>query len=388
MHKIKVYNNVSEKILSTNLEPEKYSYSADMEGYDAILVRSAKLHDVEFPESLQCIARAGAGVNNIPLEKCAEKGIVVFNTPGANANAVKELVICALLLSARKIVQGANWAKTLEGKEDAAALAEKGKSNYGGSEIYGKTLGVIGLGAIGIRVANAAEDLGMDVVGYDPFLSVNGAVSLSRKVKYVKELDELLAQCDYITLHLPANDKTKGMINAATIEKMKDGVHLVNFARGELVNDNDLLQALESKKIATYVSDFVNNTLIGLENAVCLPHLGASTAESEENCATMAVNEVKEYLETGNIKNSVNYPEMNVLYEGGYRIAFLHKNLPNTLASILSITDSNVAKLGNRSKGEYASTIIDLDDKPTAEKLEKLKEIEGMISVREIQINS
>lgn len=386
MHKIKVYNNVSEKILSSNLDADKYTYSADMEDYDAILVRSAKLHDVEFADSLKCIARAGAGVNNIPLDKCAEKGIVVFNTPGANANAVKELVICGLLLSARKIVQGANWAKTLEGKEDAATLAEKGKANYGGSEIRGKTLGVIGLGAIGIKVANAAEDLGMDVVGYDPFLSVNAALSLSRKVKYVKELDELLAASDYITLHLPANAKTKGMINADAISKMKDGAHLVNFARGELVNEEDLVVALESKKIATYVSDFVSNALIGQENAVLLPHLGASTEESEENCATMAVDEVRNYLETGNITNSVNYPQMNVIYEGGHRIVLLHKNLPNTLSAILSITDSNVGKLGNRSKGEYACTIIDIDDKPTEEKLAKLMEIEGMISVREVVI--
>lgn len=385
MNKIKVYNKISDKFLNT-LDPAKYSYSADMEEYDAILVRSAKLHDVEFPSSLKCIARAGAGVNNIPLDKCAEKGIVVFNTPGANANAVKELVICGLLLSARKIVQGANWARTLEGNEDAAALAEKGKSNFAGSEIRGKTLGVIGLGAIGIKVANAAEDLGMDVVGYDPFLSVDAALSLSRKVKYVKELDELLAVSDYITLHLPANAKTKGMINADAIEKMKDGVHMVNFARGELVNEADFIPALESGKIATYVSDFVSSAMLQCENAVLLPHLGASTEESEANCATMAVSEVKNFLEYGIIKNSVNYPEMNVSYEGGYRIFMLHKNLPNTLASILGITKSNVAKLGNRSKGEYACTILDIDDKPTKEQLDDLMTIEGMISVREIII--
>lgn len=385
MHKIKVYNNVSEKVLS-HLDESKYTYSADMENYDAILVRSAKLHDVEFDPNLKCIARAGAGVNNIPLDRCAENGIVVFNTPGANANAVKELVICGLLLSARKVVQGANWAKTLEGKEDAAALAEKGKANYGGGEIRGKTLGVVGLGAIGIRVANAAEDLGMDVVGYDPYLSVEAALSLSRKVKYVKDLDELLAASDYITLHLPANAKTKGMINADAIEKMKDGVHLVNFARGELVNEADLMVALESKKVETYVSDFVSSNMLHLENAVLLPHLGASTEESEERCATMAVDEVREYLETGNIRNSVNFPNMNVTYEGGHRILLLHKNLPNTLSAILSITDSNVAKLGNRSKGDYACTILDIDDKPSKEQLEKLMGIEGMISVREIEI--
>ena len=385
MNNIKVYNNISDKILS-NLDETKYAYSADMENYDAILVRSAKLHDVEFPASLKCIARAGAGVNNIPVDKCAEKGIVVFNTPGANSNAVKELVMCALILASRNIVQGANWAKTLEGKEDCAALAEKGKANFAGTEIQGKTLGIIGLGAIGIKVANAAEDMGMHVIGYDPFLSVDAAVSLSRKVKYVKELEELFAACDYISLHVPANAKTKGMINAAAIETMKDGVRILNFARGELVNEPDMAAALKSGKVAAFVSDFVSNELFGLENVVLLPHLGASTSESEENCATMAVDEVKNYLETGKIKNSVNYPDMNVSYEGGHRILMLHKNLPNTLSAILAITDSNVAKMGNRSKGEFACTILDIDDKPSAEQIEKLAGIEGMITVREIVI--
>ena len=385
MNNIKVYNNISDKILS-NLDETKYAYSADMENYDAILVRSAKLHDVEFPASLKCIARAGAGVNNIPVDKCAEKGIVVFNTPGANSNAVKELVMCALILASRNIVQGANWAKTLEGKEDCAALAEKGKANFAGTEIQGKTLGIIGLGAIGIKVANAAEDMGMHVIGYDPFLSVDAAVSLSRKVKYVKELEELFAACDYISLHVPANAKTKGMINAAAIETMKDGVRILNFARGELVNEPDMAAALKSGKVAAFVSDFVSNELFGVDNVVLLPHLGASTSESEENCATMAVDEVKNYLETGKIKNSVNYPDMNVSYEGGHRILMLHKNLPNTLSAILAITDSNVAKMGNRSKGEFACTILDIDDKPSAEQIEKLAGIEGMITVREIVI--
>ena len=385
MNKIKVYNKISDKILS-NLDANKYAYSDDMENYDAILVRSAKLHDVEFPSTLKCIARAGAGVNNIPVDKCAEQGIVVFNTPGANSNAVKELVMCGLILSSRKVVQGINWAKTLEGKEDCAALAEKGKGNFGGHEIVGKTLGIVGLGAIGIKVANAAEDMGMDVIGYDPFLSVDGAVSLSRKVKYVKELDDLFAQCDYISLHVPANAKTKGMINANSIANMKDGVRILNFARGELVNNADMAEALKSGKVAAFVSDFVNNELFGVENAILLPHLGASTEESEVNCATMAVREVKDFLETGKIKNSVNFPDMNVSYEGGHRILMLHKNLPNTLSAILDITNSNVAKLGNRSKGEFACTIIDIDDKPNADQLAKLAAMEGMISVREIEI--
>ena len=380
MNKIKVYNKISDKILS-NLDANKYVYSDDMENYDAILVRSAKLHDVEFPSTLKCIARAGAGVNNIPVDKCAEQGIVVFNTPGANSNAVKELVMCGLILSSRKVVQGINWAKTLEGKEDCAALAEKGKGNFGGHEIVGKTLGIVGLGAIGIKVANAA-----DVIGYDPFLSVDGAVSLSRKVKYVKELDDLFAQCDYISLHVPANAKTKGMINANSIANMKDGVRILNFARGELVNNADMAEALKSGKVAAFVSDFVNNELFGVENAILLPHLGASTEESEINCATMAVREVKDFLETGKIKNSVNFPDMNVSYEGGHRILMLHKNLPNTLSAILDITNSNVAKLGNRSKGEFACTIIDIDDKPNADQLAKLAAMEGMISVREIEI--
>lgn len=385
MNTIKVYNNISDKILS-NLDETMYSYSADMENYDAILVRSAKLHDVEFPSSLKCIARAGAGVNNIPVEKCAEKGIVVFNTPGANSNAVKELVMCALILSSRNIVQGANWARTLEGKEDCAALAEKGKANFAGTEIQGKTLGIIGLGAIGIKVANAAEDMGMHVIGYDPYLSVDAAVSLSRKVKYVKNLEELLAVSDYISLHVPATPKTKGMINASAIATMKDGVRILNFARGELVNETDLAQALKDGKVAAFVSDFVSNELFGLEHVVLLPHLGASTSESEENCATMAVHEVKDYLETGEIRNSVNYPNMTLTYEGGHRILMLHKNLPNTIASILAITDSNVAKMANGSKGEYACTLLDIDDKPSQEQLDKLMGIEGMITVREIVI--
>lgn len=385
MNTIKVYNNISDKILS-NLDETKYSYSADMEDYDAILVRSAKLHDVAFPASLKCIARAGAGVNNIPVDQCAEKGIVVFNTPGANSNAVKELVMCALILSSRNIVQAADWAKTLEGKADCAALAEKGKANFAGTEIQGKTLGIIGLGAIGIKVANAAEDMGMHVIGYDPYLSVDAAVSLSRKVKYVKNLEELFAASDYISLHVPATAKTKGMINASAFEMMKDGVRILNFARGELVNEPDMAKALKSGKVAAFVSDFVSNDLFGVEHVVLLPHLGASTSESEENCATMAVHEVRNYLETGEIKNSVNYPDMTLTYEGGHRILMLHKNLPNTISSILAITDSNVAKMANGSKGEFACTLLDIDDKPSQEQLEKLMRIEGMITVREIVI--
>lgn len=385
MNTIKVYNNISDKILS-NLDETKYSYSADMEDYDAILVRSAKLHDVAFPTSLKCIARAGAGVNNIPVDQCAEKGIVVFNTPGANSNAVKELVMCALILSSRNIVQAADWAKTLEGKEDCAALAEKGKANFAGTEIQGKTLGIIGLGAIGIKVANVAEDMGMHVIGYDPYLSVDAAVSLSRKVKYVKNLEELFAASDYISLHVPATAKTKGMINASAFEMMKDGVRILNFARGELVNEPDMAKALQSGKVAAFVSDFVSNDLFGVEHVVLLPHLGASTSESEENCATMAVHEVRNYLETGEIKNSVNYPDMTLTYEGGHRILMLHKNLPNTISSILAITDSNVAKMANGSKGEFACTLLDIDDKPSQEQLEKLMGIEGMITVREIVI--
>lgn len=383
MYNVKLYNKIS-KVGLDDLDPAKYACSEDFEDYDAVLVRSAKLHDVQFPKNLKCIARAGAGVNNIPLDRCAEEGIVVFNTPGANANAVKELVVCALLLASRKVVQGANWVKSLAGTPDIGPAAEKGKATYAGPEIAGKKLGIIGLGAIGVKVANAAVGLDMEVWGYDPFLSVDGALALSRSVKHVTELDEIFANCDYITIHVPLNADTRNTISAEAIEKMKDGVRIINLARGELVDTKAMAAALESGKVAAYVSDFASDEILAQENAVTLPHLGASTPESEDNCAKMAVKEIRDFLETGTIRNSVNFPNLKVPYEGGYRICMIHKNIPNMIASITSTVKCNIENMGNRSKGDYAYTIVDAAEQPTEENLDSLRAIEGMISVRTI----
>ena len=383
MYNVKLYNKIS-KVGLDDLDPAKYTCSEDFEDYDAVLVRSAKLHDVQFPKSLKCIARAGAGVNNIPLDRCAEEGIVVFNTPGANANAVKELVVCALLLASRKVVQGANWVKSLAGTPDIGPAAEKGKSTYAGPEIAGKKLGVIGLGAIGVKVANAAIGLDMEVWGYDPFLSVDGALALSRSVKHVTELDQIFANCDYITIHVPLNADTRNTISAEAIEKMKDGVRIINLARGELVDTKAMAAALESGKVAAYVSDFASDEILAQENAVTLPHLGASTPESEDNCAKMAVKEIRDFLETGTIRNSVNFPNLKVPYEGGYRICMIHKNIPNMIASITSAVKCNIENMGNRSRGDYAYTIVDAAEQPTEANLDSLRAIEGMISVRAI----
>ena len=381
MYNIKLYNKIS-KVGLEKLDPAKYTCSEDFTDYDAVLVRSAKLHDVEFPKSLKCIARAGAGVNNIPLDRCAQEGIVVFNTPGANANAVKELVVCALMLASRKIVQGANWVQSLAGTPDIGPAAEKGKATYAGPEIAGKKLGVIGLGAIGVKVANAAVGLDMEVWGYDPYLSVDGALALSRSVKHVTELDQIFANCDYITIHVPLTPDTKNTICEETIAKMKDGVRVINLARGELVDTNAMAAALESGKVAAYVSDFASDEILAQPNAITLPHLGASTPESEDNCAQMAVKEISDYLETGTIRNSVNFPNLKVPYEGGYRVCMIHKNIPNMIASITAAVKCNIENMGNRSKGDYAYTIVDLAEQPTEANLDALRAIDGMISVR------
>ena len=383
MYRIKTFNKISPVGLN-RLDPALYSVSDSVTDEDAILVRSAKLLDYDFPKDLLAIARAGAGVNNIPLDRCAELGIVVFNTPGANANAVKELVVCALLLASRKVVQGANWVKSLAGTPDIGPAAEKGKATYAGPEIAGKKLGIIGLGAIGVKVANAAVGLDMEVWGYDPFLSVDGALALSRSVKHVTELDEIFANCDYITIHVPLNADTRNTISAEAIEKMKDGVRIINLARGELVDTKAMAAALESGKVAAYVSDFASDEILAQENAVTLPHLGASTPESEDNCAKMAVKEIRDFLETGTIRNSVNFPNLKVPYEGGYRICMIHKNIPNMIASITSTVKCNIENMGNRSKGDYAYTIVDAAEQPTEENLDSLRAIEGMISVRTI----
>ncbi|HJA49002.1 MAG TPA: phosphoglycerate dehydrogenase [Candidatus Agathobaculum intestinipullorum] len=383
MYNVKLYNKIS-KVGLEKLDPAKYTCAEDFEDYDAVLVRSAKLHDVEFPKNLKCIARAGAGVNNIPLDRCAQEGIVVFNTPGANANAVKELVVCALMLASRKIVQGANWVQSLAGTPDIGPAAEKGKATYAGPEISGKRLGVIGLGAIGVKVANAAVSLDMEVWGYDPFLSVDGALALSRSVKHVTELDQIFANCDYITIHVPLTPDTKNTICAESIAKMKDGVRIINLARGELVDTKAMAEALESGKVAAYVSDFASDEILAQPNAITLPHLGASTPESEDNCAMMAVKEIADYLEHGTIRNSVNFPNLKVPYEGGYRICMIHKNIPNMIASITAAVKCNIENMGNRSKGDYAYTIIDTAEAPSEANLEALRAIDGMISVRAI----
>ena len=383
MYNVKLYNKIS-KVGLNKLDTSKYACSEDFEDYDAVLVRSAKLHDVEFPKNLKCIARAGAGVNNIPLERCAQQGIVVFNTPGANANAVKELVVCALMLASRKIVQGANWVQSLAGTPDIGPAAEKGKATYAGPEIAGKKLGIIGLGAIGVKVANAAVGLDMEVWGYDPYLSVDGALSLSRSVKHVTELDQIFANCDYITIHVPLTPETRNTICAETIAKMKDGVRIINLARGELVDTGAMAAALESGKVAAYVSDFASDEILAQPNAITLPHLGASTPESEDNCAIMAVKEISDFLETGTIRNSVNFPNLKVPYEGGYRICMIHKNIPNMIASITSAVRCNIENMGNRSKGDFAYTIVDTAEAPTEANLDELRAIDGMISVRAI----
>lgn len=362
MYSILTLNKISEAGLS--LLGSDYNVTDSTENPDAVLVRSASMHDMTMPESLLAIARAGAGVNNIPLDVCSEKGIVVFNTPGANANAVKELVVTALLLSSRKIVQGIEWVKTLKGNGDAVSkMVEKGKSQFVGPEIQGKTLGIVGLGAIGALVANAAVALGMNVVGYDPFLSVDGALSLSSKVKHVVNLDEVFAAADYITVHVPLTPDTKGIISAENIAKMKDSVRIMNFSRGDLAVYDDVVKALADGKVAAYVTDFADDALIGVDGVIITPHLGASTPESEDNCARMAAVEIRDYLENGNITNSVNMPAVSMPRTGDARICVIHKNIPNMITEIsakISASGANIENMQSKSRKNYAYTILDV----------------------------
>lgn len=385
MYQIKLYNKISEVGLN-RLNPEKYTCSEDVTDYDAILVRSAKLHDLDFPKNLKCIARAGAGVNNIPLDRCSEEGIVVFNTPGANANAVKELVLCALLMSSRKIIDGNEWVKTLAGNGDQIGpMAEKGKSKFAGPEISGKTLGVIGLGAIGLRVANTAVSLGMDVIGYDPYLSVDSALQIRREVSYTKELDEILTKADYITVHVPLMDATRNIISREGIEKMKDNVRIMNFARNGLCDEAAVIDGLKSGKIACYMTDFASEELLAAPNAYCFPHLGASTPESEENCAVMAVKEMSEYLENGNIRNSVNFPNLKVPFESKNRLCVMHRNVPNMIANLTTLLSSygvNIENFGSRSRGDYAYTIVESMQNVDDRVLEVLENNENITKVR------
>ncbi|MCD7800945.1 MAG: phosphoglycerate dehydrogenase [Ruminococcus sp.] len=364
----------------------KYTVSDSVENPDAILVRSAKMHDMEFSPNLLAIGRAGAGTNNIPVDKCAEQGICVFNTPGANANAVKEIVICGLLLSSRKVTEAIDWAKTLQGTEDVAKQVEKGKSQFVGPEISGKTLGIIGLGAIGRLVANAVIELGMKVIGTDPFLTEQGKAQLHASVKIVDTKEEVYKEADYITVHVPCNNDTKGFINADTIAQMKDGVRILNFARGELVNDIDIKEALSSGKVAKYVTDFPNGNTVGVENLIAIPHLGASTPESEDNCAVMAVNEIIEYIEKGNIINSVNLPNAT-LDAVGTKVCIIHKNIPDIVSKITSIFGNdglNIENMVNKSKGDFAYTMLDINGEVPCNLVDKIQSNDNIIKVRVI----
>lgn len=367
---------------------DNYEIVDNMDQAEAVLVRSASMHELDLPDSLAAIARAGAGVNNIPLDKCAEKGIVVFNTPGANANGVKELVVAGLLLASRDLMGGYNWVKENAEDADIAKKVEKQKKNYAGNEIQGKKLGVIGLGAIGAKVANIAFRLGMEVYGYDPYVSVDAAWSLSRHIKHITNVEDIYRECDYITVHVPALDSTKGMINKDAFAMMKDGVRILNFARDILVNDEDMIEALASGKVSKYVTDFPNPAIAGVENVITLPHLGASTEESEDNCAIMAVKQIADFMENGNIKNSVNYPACDAgVCATAARVAICHKNIPDMLTrftGVFSKKSINIANMVSKSKGDWAYTILDVESEVDESSKNELAAVEGVVKVRVI----
>ena len=387
MYQIKTYNKISAVGLDL-LDKEKYTVSDSAEAPVGAIVRSAALHEEKFAPSLIAIARAGAGTNNIPTDRCSEEGIVVFNTPGANANAVKELVIAGLFLSSRKIVSAIEWAKDLKGNGDAVGkLVEKGKSAFAGPEILGKKLGVIGLGAIGVLVANAACDLGMEVYGYDPYLSLQNAWNLSHNVIRATDMKDIFTNCDYISLHIPLNANTKGTINEKTLASMKDGVRILNFARDGLVNSADMIAALESGKVASYVVDFPTDEMIGVDGVVCIPHLGASTPESEDNCAVMAAEELMDYIENGNITHSVNLPDASMPRSANMRICVIHRNIPNMITSVTSVLANdnvNIENLLNKSKGDYAYTMLDVNECDASSVSAHIGAVEGIIRVRVI----
>lgn len=386
MYNIQTLNKIS-AVGTDVFDKSKYAVAEEIANPDAIMVRSAKMHDMQFGDNLLAIARAGAGVNNIPVERCAQEGICVFNTPGANSNAVKELAVCALLLASRKIVEAASWAASLKGTPDAPKTVEGGKSKFAGPEIAGKTLGIIGLGAIGGKIANAAEALGMKVIGYDPYISIGAALHLDPTVKIVSDINEVYTNSDYITIHMPYTPQTKNTIDAEQIAMMKDGVRLINLARGELINSEAVVKAIADGKVAKYVTDFADDVVLGVENVIVLPHLGASTPESEDNCAVMAAEELIEYLENGNIKNSVNLPNasMNAV---GTKICIIHKNVPTTIASITTAVGNeglNIENMVNASKKDFAYTMLDIigDVPPTVEG--KINAVDGVIRVRIIK---
>ena len=386
MYNIKTLNKISNVGLS-KFDKSKYAYGDDIENPDAIMVRSASMHDMDMPKSLLAIARAGAGTNNIPVADCAEKGIVVFNTPGANANAVKELVILGLLLSSRKVTKAIDWCKTIKDEGDnVGKTVEKGKSAFAGPEIKGKTLGVIGLGAIGRLVAEAAVDLGMDVIGYDPFLPEG--VELKKGITLNNNLDEIYPAADYLTLHLPLNEETKNLINRETIDKMKNTVRIMNFARGALADSADVIDALNDGRMAAYVTDFPDAEVIGVDGVIAIPHLGASTPESEENCAAMGANQLIDFLENGNIKNSVNMPAVSVKKSGSVRITVIHKNQPNMISTItdtISRDGINIAAFEDKNRGSIAYSIIDCDTDVSSAAVSDIEKIDGVIKVRVIK---
>ena len=386
MYRIKTLNKISAAGLNL-LDQTRFQVGGDVENEDGILVRSAAMHDYVFPDALRAIARAGAGTNNIPIDRCSENGIVVFNTPGANANAVKELVIAALLLASRDIVGGCNWVREQVADDSVKVedVVEKGKAAFAGPELYHKTLGVIGLGAIGALVCNVALELGMDVYGHDPFLSVGAALRLDRHVHVVQDVEELYKVSDYITIHVPYTSDTKDFINADTIAKMKGHVRILNLARGGLVNDDDMLEALDSGRVARYVTDFPDEKICRGKNVIAMPHLGASTPESEENCARMAADQLKEYLVNGNIRNSVNLPNVVQEWSGICRLCLIHKNVPAMLTQITTILSDegvNVENLTNKSKKEYAYTLVDVNSRIKDDVADELRAIPGMIRVR------
>jgi len=387
MRKIHCLNAVSS--CGTALLTEDYTLTDDIKEADGVLVRSASMHELEFPEGLLAIARAGAGVNNIPLDECAAKGIVVFNTPGANANGVKELVIAGLMMASRDIEGGIRWCKDNKDDENIAKSAEVAKKAFAGYEIKGKKLGVIGLGAIGAEVANACTSLGMEVYGYDPYISINAAWKLSRNIKHITSVDTIYQECDYITLHLPLIDSTKGMVNKAALDRMKDGAVVLNFSRDVLVNEDDMAEALKTGKVKRYVTDFPNPKSVHMEGAIVIPHLGASTEESEDNCAKMAVEEIMDYIDNGNIRNSVNFPVCDMgVCKAASRIAVLHLNIPNMIGQItgtLAAGDMNISDMTNKSREKYAYTLLDLESVPDGESIRKLSEIKGVLRVRVVK---
>ena len=388
MYQIQYLNKISKA--GTERFTDNYTVGEEVQNPDAIMVRSANMLEMELPQKLLAIARAGAGVNNIALDRCSEKGIVVFNTPGANANAVKELVLCGLLLSSRRIVPAAEWCKTLKGKgAEVPKLIEKGKAQFVGPEIKGKTLGVIGLGAIGVLVANAAKSLGMEVYGYDPYLSVDAAWGLSRSIHHAQTLDDIWANCDYITIHVPQTPDTKGMICKEAIAKMKDHVRILNFARGGLVDSDSILEGIKSGKVASYATDFPDDEMVNVDGIIAIPHLGASTPESEDNCARMAANELRDYLENGNIHNSVNMPMVSMARDKNtQRICVLHRNMPNTISrfsGILADMGINIENMQSKSRKEYAYTIVDVTGDIANEAAQKLQSLDEVIRARVIK---